>query len=706
MILVQLILVLLYPSVYAGLTDICGLNCISSNRVKRRFYVYWNVPTFMCHKYGMNFEKVKRFGIKQNAEDEFRGDIIALLYDPGKFPAMLPVDSNPNKYKKRNGGLPHMGNLYRHGQEFIHDLQKQIPNEDFDGIGVIDFEKWKPVFRQNWGNTEIHKEATIDLIKKTHPSWNSLLVETEARIRFEKHARRFMEETLNIAKRERNKADWGYYGYPYCYNLSPKNPGYECDSKAMNENDKISWLFESQEVLLPSVYLRYFLKPDERLGLVRGRVQEAIRVSNNSRNKPRVIPYWWFKYTDQRDVFLSETDVKSTLKEILTRGGDGIIIWGSSLDVDSESKCKRLMQYVETILGPVVDKVLDVANDGGFTLDTRVDPLAWCVVRVCNAAAVYREIMGSTWHSVTAVVLFLIQSNLLHAHREHKVHNIVLYPDKHSWCKTTPIKQVVAWPQCSSQELDNNVCVGACFSYMVPHSEPSAPGDLIRPYCDSCQPLDSVWHTVTLDCKDEENNPITMQKKVQIITNCSCSSCMETSRIKPDYNTLLQSLTEENLDKNVNVPHETPDLLLDANLNSSKNTTRDGVEVDERLLQLFNQGLKDSEKLDESGAKELFSKFEEEIDLEKWGELLKKYKQENERHQQHQQSSKQQQQQQQQHHGTTTLLHRGPHHSMVLDSGVKEKIDVEPHYLHPAVAGQEISYHDNVLVDKGKKKDF
>ena len=77
-----------------------------------------------------------------------------------------------------------------------------------------------------------------------------------------------------------------------------------------------------------------------------------------------------------------------------------------------------------------------------------------------------------------------------------QVHNIVLYPDKESWCKTTPIKQVVTWPSCAPQELDNNVCVGACFSYMVPHSEPSAPGDLIRPYCDSCQPLDSVWHTV------------------------------------------------------------------------------------------------------------------------------------------------------------------------------------------------------------------
>ncbi|XP_076763532.1 uncharacterized protein LOC143430938 [Xylocopa sonorina] len=319
---------------------------------------------------------------------------------------------------------------------------------------------------------------------------------------------------------------------------------------------------------------------------------------------------------------------------------------------------------------------------------------------------------SSAHQHLTLAIALLLQWTTLYAHREHKVHNIVLYPDKHSWCKTTPIKQVVTWPQCSSQELDNNVCVGACFSYMVPHSEPSAPGDLIRPYCDSCQPLDSVWHTVTLDCKDEENNPTTMQKKVQIITNCSCSSCMETSRIKPDYTTQLQTLTADgSLDKNVNVVHETPDLLLNPNLNSSKNTTRDGVQANERFLQLFKH-LKDSEKFEESGTKELFSKFDEDVDLEKLRELVKKYGQEEEKehskqrqHQHQHQSATKQQQQQQQHH-STSVLHRGPHHSTVLDADVKEKIDVEPHYLHPAVAGQEISYHDNVLVDKDKKKDF
>ncbi|XP_066997263.2 uncharacterized protein [Anabrus simplex] len=111
------------------------------------------------------------------------------------------------------------------------------------------------------------------------------------------------------------------------------------------------------------------------------------------------------------------------------------------------------------------------------------------------------------------------------AHREHKVHNIVLYPDKHSWCKTTPIKQVVAYPGCSSIEIDNNVCVGTCFSYSIPRTVPSAPGEVIKPYCDSCQPSAVTWKNLTLDCEGGDPDLREMQKSVQIITNCSCSTC-------------------------------------------------------------------------------------------------------------------------------------------------------------------------------------
>ncbi|KAL1465570.1 hypothetical protein WDU94_005127 [Cyamophila willieti] len=132
------------------------------------------------------------------------------------------------------------------------------------------------------------------------------------------------------------------------------------------------------------------------------------------------------------------------------------------------------------------------------------------------------------------LLCFPIQQALAHvlvstgSHKEHKVHNIVLYPDKHSWCKTTPIKQVITHPGCKSVEIDNNVCVGACFSYSIPKTEPVTPGEVL-PYCDSCQPAVVNWKHVVLECPDsdyEEDNVMT--KRVEMIDQCACASCEQT----------------------------------------------------------------------------------------------------------------------------------------------------------------------------------
>lgn len=100
-----------------------------------------------------------------------------------------------------------------------------------------------------------------------------------------------------------------------------------------------------------------------------------------------------------------------------------------------------------------------------------------------------------------------------------QVHNIVLYPDKHSWCKTLPIKQVVSHPGYKSEEIDNHVCVGTCFSYSIPHTEPSDPGEVIVPYCDSCQPFDTTWHHVSTEyihCSFCKCNDISFQVLVML----------------------------------------------------------------------------------------------------------------------------------------------------------------------------------------------
>lgn len=127
--------------------------------------------------------------------------------------------------------------------------------------------------------------------------------------------------------------------------------------------------------------------------------------------------------------------------------------------------------------------------------------------------------------TVLVVAALLLAAGSGGASREHKVHNIVLYPDKQSWCKTTAIKQVVGMPGYQPLTIDNNVCVGACFSYSIPSSEPAEPGELIRPYCDSCQPLTTRCYHVTLQPDESEGERDVVQKRVQIIDECACLRC-------------------------------------------------------------------------------------------------------------------------------------------------------------------------------------
>jgi len=72
---------------------------------------------------------------------------------------------------------------------------------------------------------------------------------------------------------------------------------------------------------------------------------------------------------------------------------------------------------------------------------------------------------------------------------------LALYPEKHSWCKATPIKQEISdLPECSPITISNKVCLGACFSYTVPKAEDY---ETIAPYCDKCDKVTSSWTDVS-----------------------------------------------------------------------------------------------------------------------------------------------------------------------------------------------------------------
>lgn len=101
------------------------------------------------------------------------------------------------------------------------NIVNAVSEKSFSGIAVIDFESWKPIFRQNWASLNQYREFSKEIVRKKWSSLNNTYMEKEAVLNFETHARIFMEGTLKLAKELRPFAKWGYYGYPYCYNFSP-----------------------------------------------------------------------------------------------------------------------------------------------------------------------------------------------------------------------------------------------------------------------------------------------------------------------------------------------------------------------------------------------------------------------------------------------------------------------------------------------------
>jgi len=141
----------------------------------------------------------------------------------------------------------------------------------------------------------------------------------------------------------------------------------------------------------------------------------------------------------------------------------------------------------------------------------------------------------SGFSSVLSIILFLaviscqvkLGESASRAH--HKVHNLALFPERHSWCQATPIRQEIAHaPECSPKTIDNVVCLGACFSYSVPRAQEDAVK--VPPYCDACRPTQTLWTTISLNCtKPDTGEYYHVTKNVELISNCSCVDCNDNS---------------------------------------------------------------------------------------------------------------------------------------------------------------------------------
>ena len=60
---------------------------------------------------------------------------------------------------------------------------------NFRGLGVLDFESWRPTFYTNFGSMRVYQTESKNLVKLRHPEYNKTMVEKLAQAEWNAAAR-------------------------------------------------------------------------------------------------------------------------------------------------------------------------------------------------------------------------------------------------------------------------------------------------------------------------------------------------------------------------------------------------------------------------------------------------------------------------------------------------------------------------------------
>uniref|UniRef100_A0A0B7A2C8 Hyaluronidase n=1 Tax=Arion vulgaris TaxID=1028688 RepID=A0A0B7A2C8_9EUPU len=300
------------------------------------FLVIWNHPTSSCKAKGidLNFEE---WGIVDNSKDAFIGEQIALFYDLGQYPRFS--DS-----RIVNGGIPQLGNLTYHLQKVDTDLNSIIPSASFSGLGVIDFESWRPLYYLNFDSLRIYQQKSLELAKQKFPGYNSTQLLHEAVEEFDEAARLFIETTLQKVSDLRQSGRWGYYGYPRCWDTY-------CNSSTVGVNDQMSWIYNLSSGLYPSIYFSAGRPENVTANYVRNIILETLRVKSKwSPQDAAILPYAYIQNGPYS--FFTETYLSYSIQEPANMGSSGVVLWGSSRNIQDKNECIALQEYLNNTLGP------------------------------------------------------------------------------------------------------------------------------------------------------------------------------------------------------------------------------------------------------------------------------------------------------------------------------------------------------------------
>eukprot|EP00058_Branchiostoma_floridae_P028473 XP_002613964.1 hypothetical protein BRAFLDRAFT_67473 [Branchiostoma floridae] len=322
-----------------------------------------------CNNHGRVDLNLGQYDIVVNPGEAFMGPYISLFYE--RKLGMCPCYHEYHLDQAIHGGLPQTVDLSDHKEKVADDIARIVPDADYQGLGVIDWESWRPLYERNWAKKDIYRKQSEELVQSRHPDLSKKEVKAKAKEEYETAARAMMEETLDLVKSLRPGGFWGFYLFPDSYNSpgsirSRKGKTYGCPQKVKDQNDRLDWLWEGSTGLYPSVYVTYMFKNMVNTEqFVRGRVSEAFRVMDSRQGQDiPIYPYMWLRYREEIE-YITQADLVHSIGEIAGLGSAGVVIWGASFDVNSKAKCLKLEEYVRTVFGPYAKKITATAVECG-----------------------------------------------------------------------------------------------------------------------------------------------------------------------------------------------------------------------------------------------------------------------------------------------------------------------------------------------------
>jgi hyaluronoglucosaminidase len=160
-----------------------------------------------------------------------------------------PKQATPGEPTWCNGGIPQRVDLDAHAAKVTRSVIDAIPDPNFAGLAVIDFETWQPTW--SWSGCDGTPAAvpvcaaSLQRVKRANPTWNASAVAIEAERQWGEAAMSFMTRTIEAGRSARPNAKWSFYDYPSCGDAAGEYGGADtsCPSGMQEGNEKLAWMY-------------------------------------------------------------------------------------------------------------------------------------------------------------------------------------------------------------------------------------------------------------------------------------------------------------------------------------------------------------------------------------------------------------------------------------------------------------------------------